>query len=97
MSEGEKSQESEPEAPLPKVVTDAWSLKVPDFKKGDMRHPLADETSFKVLYPKYREKYLESCWPLMKKKMEVRVFPSRFFHASQYIYVIMRIQIYSLI
>lgn len=66
----EESSDSEPEESVPKVVDNAWSLKVPEFKKGDMKYPLAEETSFKIMYPKYREKYLKNCWPLMKKKMD---------------------------
>lgn len=62
--------QSEPGAFVPKVVDNAWNLKVPEFKKGDMKHSLLEETSFNVMYPKYREKYLKSCWPLVKKKME---------------------------
>ncbi|XP_068211644.1 KRR1 small subunit processome component homolog [Palaemon carinicauda] len=69
MPKKEKAEEPAAGAPRPKVVTNAWALKVPEFKKGDMKHPLVEETSFRVMYPKYREKYLKSCWPLMQKKM----------------------------
>lgn len=70
MSKNEKDEEPAEEEAFPKVVDNAWSLKVPEFKKGDMKHPLVEETSFRVMYPKYREKYLKSCWPLMQKKMD---------------------------
>ncbi|KAK7074578.1 ribosomal RNA assembly protein krr1 [Halocaridina rubra] len=58
------------EGAAPKVVDNAWCLKVPEFKKGDMKHPLVEESSFRTMFPKYREKYLNSCWPLVKKKLD---------------------------
>lgn len=33
------------------------------FKEGDMPQPLAEESSFATLFPKYREKYLQKVWP----------------------------------
>lgn len=36
---------------------DHW--KVEEFKPGDMKSHLLDESSFATLFPKYREKYLQ--------------------------------------
>lgn len=38
-------------------VENAWSMKIPDFKAEDNPHGLLEESSFSVLFPKYREKY----------------------------------------
>lgn len=52
------------------AVDDAWSLKVPEFKPEDNPHGLLEESSFAVLFPKYREQYLRECWPLVQKTLE---------------------------
>lgn len=52
------------------AVEDAWSLKVPEFKPEDNPHGLLAESSFAVLFPKYREQYLRECWPLVQKTLE---------------------------
>lgn len=52
------------------AVEDAWSLKVPAFKPEDNPHGLLAESSFAVLFPKYREQYLRECWPLVQKTLE---------------------------
>jgi len=51
-------------------VEDAWNLKLPDFRQGDMKKRLLEESSFATLFPKYREKYLKECWPLVQKSLE---------------------------
>uniref|UniRef100_A0A1B6DNS0 KRR1 small subunit processome component n=1 Tax=Clastoptera arizonana TaxID=38151 RepID=A0A1B6DNS0_9HEMI len=52
------------------VVDNAWSLKIPEFKPDDNRNGLLEESSFAVLFPKYREQYLRKCWPLVQKSLE---------------------------
>ena len=53
------------------VVDNAWAMKVPEFKASDNPHGLVEESSFATLFPKYREKYLRECWPLVQKKLGV--------------------------
>ena len=66
--------EEEGEAETPNgPVENAWSIKMPEFKKGDMKSHLLEESSFSVLFPKYREKYLRECWPLLQKTLDVRL------------------------
>ena len=48
-------------------VSDAWSLKIPEFKPEDNPRGLLEESSFSTLFPQYREAYLKECWPLVEK------------------------------
>ncbi|OXU31186.1 hypothetical protein TSAR_009428 [Trichomalopsis sarcophagae] len=50
-------------------VDNAWSLKIPEFKPEDNPNRLLEESSFATLFPKYREKYLRECWPLVQKAL----------------------------
>lgn len=43
---------------------DHW--KQEPFKPGDMASPLLEESSFATLFPKYREKYLQDIWPMVR-------------------------------
>ncbi|CAK9795161.1 KRR1 small subunit processome component homolog [Anthophora quadrimaculata] len=63
MSDSE--QEEGPKTTEP--VDDAWSLKIPPFQPKDNPHRLLEESSFATLFPKYREEYLKSHWPLVQK------------------------------
>lgn len=52
------------------IIEDAQLFKMPDFKPGDNPHRLLEESSFAVLFPKYREKYLNESWPLIQKALD---------------------------
>jgi ribosomal RNA assembly protein len=39
------------------------------FTKGDNPHGMIAESTFALLFPKYRESYLRECWPLVKKAL----------------------------
>ncbi|KAG8239445.1 hypothetical protein J437_LFUL019182 [Ladona fulva] len=58
--------DSEEEPKTTKIVDDAWSMKIPEFKKEDNPHRLLEESAFATLFPKYRERYLKECWPLLQ-------------------------------
>jgi ribosomal RNA assembly protein len=46
---------------------DRW--KFVEIKEGDMAAPLAAESSFATLFPKYREKYIKEVWSVVKKSL----------------------------
>lgn len=45
-------------------------FKIDPFNKGDMKTHLVEESSFAVLFPEYREKYIKEIWPYVKKAMK---------------------------
>lgn len=57
---------------LARVSNSAWDTddidhwKQEPFKPGDMASPLLEESSFATLFPKYREKYLQDIWPMVR-------------------------------
>lgn len=69
MSDKEDEQQEQPTGP----VDNAWSLKIPEFKKGDMKSHLLEESSFSVMFPKYREKYIKESWPLLTSALSVSI------------------------
>jgi ribosomal RNA assembly protein len=46
-----------------------YKWKVDEFKPEDNPTGLLEESSFSVLFPLYREKYLKEIWPLAKKEL----------------------------
>jgi Krr1 KH1 domain len=52
-------------------VPEGW--KEPKFTKECNPHGLLEESSFKILFPAYREKYLRECWPLVKECLSKEV------------------------
>merc|ERR1712004_46012 len=49
------------------TIPDGW--KEPGITKDQNPTGLIAESSFATLFPKYREKYLRECWPLVKKTL----------------------------
>ena len=48
-------------------VPEGW--KEPEFTRECNPHGLLEESSFKILFPAYREKYLRECWPLVTDRL----------------------------
>jgi ribosomal RNA assembly protein len=45
-------------------------FKIDPFNKGEMKGSLLEESSFAVLFPEYREKYMKEVWPYVKKALK---------------------------
>ena len=45
-------------------------FKIQEFKKGDMKSSLLEESSFAVLFPQYREKYIKEIFPHIRKVLK---------------------------
>lgn len=65
MSNSEARDKSQTTGP----IDNAWSMKIPEFKKEDNLYRLLEESSFATLFPKYREHYLKEHWPLVQKAL----------------------------
>ena len=48
-------------------TVDKW--KVDAFSPEDNPNGLLEESSFAVLFPQYRERYIKEIWPLVKKEL----------------------------
>ena len=59
--------EMEEEPSTSKGIENAWALSIPKFEPKDNPHGLIEESTFATLFPKYREKYIRECWPLVQK------------------------------
>ena len=70
-NKNETESSSEETEKITGPIENAWSLDLPKFNKGDMRHSLQEESEFKTLFPKYREKYLKQCWPFVEHTFKV--------------------------
>jgi len=57
-----KKEEEEPEDESEQIQVPEDPFKIEPFAKGDMKHPLLEETSFATVFPRYREKYLQENW-----------------------------------
>lgn len=51
-------------------VDNPWKIPIPKFKETDNTIGPLYESSFATLFPRYREKYVEEFWPLIKKSLE---------------------------
>lgn len=66
-------EEKEDKEKVKGPIENAWEMKIPPFQKGAMKHHLQEETRFEIAFPKYREKYIKECWPVVKKLFDVSI------------------------
>jgi ribosomal RNA assembly protein len=66
-TETEETNEEQEEGVDEEDNIDFW--KIPEWKQGDMKQTLGEESSFATLFPKYREKYLREVWPQVTKTL----------------------------
>lgn len=52
------------------AIENAWKMKIPEFHPSDNPKSFLEESSFSVMFPKYREKYLREYWPLVQKALD---------------------------
>jgi len=56
------------EKPWDDASVDHW--KEEEFKPGEMKNPLLEESSFATLFPRYREKYLKEIWSIVTEELK---------------------------
>jgi ribosomal RNA assembly protein len=80
-NDNKKEQVNDPNAEVPKSKRfrkdKPWDndptidkFKIEEFKKGDMKTSLLEESSFAVLFPQYREKYIKEVFPHIRKALK---------------------------
>ncbi|CAG2170923.1 unnamed protein product [Oppiella nova] len=52
------------------MVSNPWSIEIPKFTKEDNPSGILCESAFATLFPKYREKYITECFPLLKNALK---------------------------
>lgn len=55
------NKRQKPDKPWDDETVEHW--KTEKWQEGDMKHSLLEESTFAVLFPAYREKYLRDVWP----------------------------------
>lgn len=66
-----KKKENAQESKLVEDITDnPWRIPIPKFSEGDNPNGTIYESTFSVLFPKYREEYMKEYLPLIKKSLE---------------------------
>lgn len=63
-----KNKKHRKDKPWDSEAIDHWHIE--PFKKEELKGPLMEESSFVVLFPKYREVYLREVWPATTKVLE---------------------------
>ena len=63
-----KNKKHRKEKPWDTPEIDKWQ--VTEFKKGEMSHSLLEESSFSILFPKYKEAYLKEYWSIITSTLK---------------------------
>lgn len=52
------------------ITDNPWRIAIPKFTEADNPHGTLYESTFAMLFPKYREEYIKEYYPLIKKALE---------------------------